>query len=326
MGDGSGPGPAPPPRPGRGAKASNWGRWGEDDEIGLLNLQDERKVLEAVGRVRHGVVVSLGQVIGRAEHADPVWPGRLPAQHRMVKTWAEYHTGRAKAPLGGVSFSSDDIQMSLHGGTHVDALGHVFHEDRLYNGREAASTVGGLAHGSVRALAERGIVLPAVLADLPRRFGDACAQRGFHVTAAMVEACLAAQGATLAPGSALLLRTGWIGRHFAGRTGYGPDPDYNEPGLTADPETVAMFADRDIVLLGTDTLGNEQTWSDSSGHFQPLHRVLIRDLGVIFLEILDLDPLAQACARHGQYEFCLMASPLKIQGGTASPVNPLAIL
>lgn len=305
---------------------SNWSRFGPDDEIGMLNLQDEAKVRQALSLVRNGTVISLGQAIGQAKGVDPVWPGRLPAQRYMVKNWADYHVGKVAAPAGGVSFSSDDLHLSLHGTTHVDALGHVFADNTLYNGYPAHSTVGGLARNGVEKLAAKGLVLPAVLVDLPKTLGPTCAEADFHVTCGMLKETLAAEDAELQSGMALLVRTGWIEQRFKGRTTLGQDPNYREPGLTDDQDTLDFFADHDVVLYGTDTLGNEQTISAQSGDFQPLHRILIQQLGIIFVEIMDLESLAAACAERGQYTFCLMLSPLKITGATASPVNPLALL
>jgi hypothetical protein len=38
-----------------------------------------------------------------------------------------------------------------------------------------------------------------------------------------------------------------------------------------------------------------------------------------------LEPLAQACAEEGRYEFLLTVNPLHVRGGTGSPVNPIAV-
>ena len=46
------------------ALVRNWGRWGDDDEIGTLNLITPEKVQQAAGLVRHGKVFPLGVDFG----------------------------------------------------------------------------------------------------------------------------------------------------------------------------------------------------------------------------------------------------------------------
>jgi len=81
----------------------------------------------------------------------------------------------------------------------------------------------------------------------------------------------------------------------------------------------------EIPVFGTDTLSNEQTLSDVTSTFTPLHAALLRDQGVIFNEMLKLDELAADCETGEDQAFLFIASPLKFVRGTGSPVNPLAI-
>ena len=43
---------------------SNWGRWGDDDELGTLNFITAEKVRQAASLVRHGKVFPLGVDFG----------------------------------------------------------------------------------------------------------------------------------------------------------------------------------------------------------------------------------------------------------------------
>ena len=81
----------------------------------------------------------------------------------------------------------------------------------------------------------------------------------------------------------------------------------------------------EIPAFGTDTIANEQTVSDETETVLPLHGALLRDQGVPFNEIDDLSELAEDCADDGKYDFLYVGSPLKVVGGTGSPVNPVAI-
>jgi kynurenine formamidase len=75
----------------------------------------------------------------------------------------------------------------------------------------------------------------------------------------------------------------------------------------------------------TDTIGNEATRDPVSGVDIPLHSALMRNLGVTFTEIAQLDLLARDCAEDGQYTFLYTAAPLKVVGGSGAPVNPVVI-
>lgn len=307
-----------------GSSDGNWGRWGPDDEIGLLNLVTPEGTREALAKVRTGEMVSLGLPIGLPGMPDPVWPGRVPAQRTTVKDWSHYAFGKAATPPGGVQFTADTLQMSLHGSTHLDALGHAWYDDSLYNAVPASNTVGELSRNSIYPVAQKGIVLSAALVDLPSFYHVECLEPGHRIDIGDVERCLRAEDVDLETPAALIVRTGWLERYYQ----VGPEMltgAYHEPGLTADSDTLSFFREHDIALLGTDTLGNERTWS-LDGEFQPLHKILIRDLGVLFLEAMKLDELSRVCADRRRYEFCLIASPLKCYGATGSPVNPLAIL
>ena len=59
--------------------------------------------------------------------------------------------------------------------------------------------------------------------------------------------------------------------------------------------------------------------------FQPLHQVVIPNMGLTVGELWDLDELAEVCAEQGRYEFLLSAPSLKITGAVGSPINPVAI-
>jgi hypothetical protein len=59
--------------------------------------------------------------------------------------------------------------------------------------------------------------------------------------------------------------------------------------------------------------------------YQPLHQVLIPNVGLTIGEIFFLDDLAEDCARDRIYEFLLVAPPLPVTGAVGSPINPLAI-
>lgn len=302
----------------------NWGRWGEDDERGAINYLTSDEVLRGIQSVEQGETFTLGVPLGRDE-GDPVSPSRGQVGHYMKRDKGHFESGKVQRPdYAGLESADDVINMFVQGATHVDALGHAWYDDTLYNGVDATSTMGGLDHASIEPIAEHGIVGRGVLLDLARHFGVDHLERGQRVTLDDLRDCAADQGLELEDRDMLLLRTGWLERFYE----EGPDAifeDFNEPGLTYSEELCDWFHDREIPLFAADTIANEQTMSETTGTKIPLHGALLRDQGVVFNEVVLLDELAAHCADDGQYDFLYVAAPLKIVRGTGSPVNPIAI-
>jgi kynurenine formamidase len=114
----------------------------------------------------------------------------------------------------------------------------------------------------------------------------------------------------------VLIRTGWLSRVD------GSDREElfsSEPGI--DPSAARWLAEADVSLVGADNYAVEVQPSEEGTMF-PVHQILIRDHGVPLLEFAALDELA----REGVTEFCFVAAPLPLVGGTASPLCPLAVL
>jgi kynurenine formamidase len=302
----------------------DWGRWGEQDEIGRANLLDDALVAAtAAACIRTGKRYSLALPLGRPG-GDPVLPGRPPARHVMDHDESYYADGRAAPLPGGAKFAEDSIALPCHGTTHMDALGHAWCGDQLWNGYPAGTTAGGLTRASIGALAERGIVGRAVLVDLPRHEGTPHLEMHREITVGDVEAALAAQRTELRRGDILLLRTG-IFRVFYET---GPEAfyaDFDEPGLTYAPGLIDFVAEHDIAGLGSDTMCNEQAHNAALDADFPLHVFLLRNLGVSFHEALWLEDWAADCAQDQVFDAFYVAAPLRIARGTGAPMNPIVI-
>ena len=305
------------------AHPRNWGRWGDDDEVGSLNFLGEPEVLRGVAAVRTGRVFTLGSRLARPD-GDPVWPGRPTGRRYAVQDKSTYDEGHAQTE-GGDEFADDVLFISLHGTTHTDALGHVWYDDALYNGYPARSTTGRLTRASVLPLAERGIVGRGVLVDLARAKGATSLARDERVELADLLAAARGQGIEIEQHDILLLRTGWLGEYERDRDEFTREP-FAEPGLVYSRQLVDWFHEREIPALGTDTLGNELTLHPGFGDISTLHAALMRNLGIVFTEMLQLDELAAACAETGRWTFLYAAAPLKVVAGSAAPTNPVAIV
>ena len=148
----------------------NWGRWGDDDEIGCLNYQTPDEVLRGVRQVRSGKVFTLGLPMGRPG-GDPVWPGRSPAIHLMTQDRSYYTAGKLPPLKGGLEYADDYITGYLQGSSQYDALGHTWYDGQLYNGFPAETTTGGMAKCGVDKIARRGVVGRGVLIDMAQHRG-----------------------------------------------------------------------------------------------------------------------------------------------------------
>lgn len=304
---------------------SNWGKWGDDDQIGALNYLDEAQAKRGAAAVRSGRRFMLQVPM---THGDgPVFPGRTPTQHFMVGDESSYSSRKSEPMPGGMKGSDDVVFMYLQGTTHVDALAHAWYGNQVYGGVSADSTVHGHTHADISALGERGIVGRGVLLDVGRHLGegdrlapDTC----IHL--ADLKATAEAQGVALEKRDILLLRTGSVARF------YDEEPDHawnamNEPGLCYSLELLNWLHEMEIPALAADNIAVERVMQEIEGEVAaiPLHGALMRDLGIVITEIAWLEDLADDSAADGQYTFLYVAAPLKMEGGTGSPVNPVAI-
>lgn len=284
----------------------NWGRWGEDDEKGAINLITPEKRLQAAQLVQTGRIVSLSR-----DFPKTPGPGNpQPAQH-FVQTFGRNGTAGGATDYYGISY---------HGyqATHIDALCHVWDEDGMWNGRDPYSEVRsqGTRFGGIENWRD-GIVTRGVLLDIPRYRGDPFVTMERPVHGWELEETAAKQGISLEPGDALLVYSGRDQFHAS-------YPDWNpyaaqRPGLHA--SCLPFFRDTDIALLGWDLMDASP---NEYGVAWTTHGALFA-YGVALLDNCLLEPLAEVCAAEGRYEFMLTVAPLPVVGGTGSPANPLAL-
>lgn len=212
--------------------------------------------------------------------------------------------------------------MPLQCGTQWDALSHIVHDGKIYNGYEASlvSSKGALKNDIAQA--RDRVVSRGVLLDVARYRKKSWLEPGEAITGEDLEGCCRAEGLKISPGDIVLVRTGQMGRvksegrwnAYAG----GPAPGL---GLSAAP----WIYRSEIASLATDTWGAEGLPKETEDVFQPLQIVCIVYMGLLLGEIFDLEALAEDCARDGVYEFFFVSHPLPITRAVGSPINPLAI-
>lgn len=304
----------------------NWGRWGEDDAIGTLNFIDDAKRAAAATLVVRGRSISLSQRFD-TDGPQKGWRRRINPVHTMTDTGTDAERGNQGFPHG-IGGADDYITMPLQSSTQWDGLGHIFDHGMAWNGRRAGDVVTsdgdqvtGIEHTS-DVIVSRGVLL-----DMGRHLSpeDGELRDGHAITADDLDSCIAAQGATSAVGRGdiVVVRTGRYSR--ARREGWGEYAGGPAPGLSL---TSAGWIHRtQIAAIATDTWGFEVRPNEFDvPAFQPLHQVVIPNMGLTVGEMWNLDELADACAELGRWEFLLSAAPLPITGAVGSPINPIALL
>jgi kynurenine formamidase len=290
---------------------SNWGRWGEDDELGTLNELSADRIVAASDLVRSGETVTLSNPLDTEASLD----NPEPAVHRMTLL-PDVDVGS-----GTLRFTMDYIGADYHHDTHshIDALCHVAFDGSLYNGKPSRTlTQKGAAVNTIEVV-KNGLVGRGVLLDVPRLRGVPWLEPGEHVFPEDLEAAEREQAVTVAKGDILLVRTG----HALRLGEMGPwDTANAKAGLH--PTTVLFLAERGVAALGSD--GNSDTAPSTTEEIAfPIHALTLNAMGLFLLDYLQFEDLVPACERAGRWEFLFVAAPLRIVGGTGSPLNPIAI-
>ncbi|MFJ2744250.1 cyclase family protein [Streptomyces sp. NPDC087440] len=296
-------------------RVNNWGRWGADDEIGTLNLITDEVVREAARTVRTGRRVPLALPLQQDGVQTGVIPGRVNPLHSMVQINQELF-----GP-GTVATSDDAVTMGLQAGTHWDALTHVSHSGKIYNGRPA-DTITPHARSAFSGIATaRHVVSRGVLLDVARARGVERLAGDHAVTPEDLEAAEELARTKVQAGDIVLVRTGQIQVYLGGdKHGYG----YPSPGLSI--RTPAWFHARDVAAVANDTLTFEIFPPEIENLWLPVHALDLVEMGMLQGQNWNLEELSTACAQEERYAFLLSAMPEPFVGGTGTPVAPVAIL
>ena len=258
--------------------------------------------------VQAGVrLIELGQPFFTGMPCSPNHPG-----FRM--TLIRRH-GDMVRPDGG-SASNEIIVTGGHVGTHVDALSHVSHDGLMYGGVDAAAAQTGGRFQQLGAEHTPALLTRGVLLDVAGTQGVDVLPAGYGVTADDLAAAADRAGVQLRTGDVALVRTGWA-RHFDHADTYLGQAD-GVPGATTDAGE--WLAAAGVVATGADTTAYEQIPAGVGHRVLPVHRILLVQAGIHIIEHLNLE----AAAAAGLTEFTFVMAPLRIVGGTGSPVRPFA--
>src|SRR5712675_131607 len=291
---------------------SNWGRWGNDDELGAANLITVAKRKQALALAKEGLPVSLAHDIVQESAAD-----------------APNFLQRTLGPVNAAG-TTDQYQYTgtYHGIVHshlnsVDC--HMMVDGKGYNGRtmEDITAAGGCPKGNINALKD-GIVTRAILFDATLLPGKATAlgwlEPGTAIPREDLEALEKLEHVKVSAGDVILLYTG----RWKRRAALGAWP--RETGFAGYHADVAYFLkERGVSFIAGDGPNDVVPTGLPAYVPNPLHRLAMVAMGITILNNLDFERAVEQARRLNRYEFLFTAAPLRIEKGTGSPLNPLAI-
>ena len=300
------------------AEVRNWGRWGDDDEIGTINLIDVDARRRGAASVVSGRAFSLALPL----HADGIQIGTMEGRINPVHTMVAVNTVMP-GHESDFYMSDDQIHMATQAATHWDALAHVSYNGTIYNGFPASliTAEGGAGRCGIEkitSMTSRGVLL-----DIARLKGVDCLEGSYAITGDDLDAACEMARVKVEPGDIVLLRTGKMGPTL----GQNPPDKFGYLYPTSGPssKSVKWFRAHDVAALATDTYTFEVYPCEDPAAHLPIHYLHLVDMGMTQGQNFVLDALAADCAEDGQYTFFLEASPQPILGGTGSMVNPVAV-
>ncbi|MFQ5521832.1 MAG: cyclase family protein, partial [Candidatus Methylomirabilia bacterium] len=271
---------------------NNWGRWGDNDQVGTVNLITAAKRAAAEALVRTGRTVSLARDIG-------------PQPALMYHVTFPLNRERAEVVL-------DRFDLVYHGFTitHIDALCHVAFDGQLYNGRPFAQslTPAGATWCPIDPLFE-GITTRGVLLDVAAGRTEGYVTVGKPVTPRELDAVAARGGVKVEPGDVVVVRSGQEAFQRA-------NPDWvprvsPHPGLHI--SCLEWFREHDIAAIAWDMMDERPI--GYAGYGMGTH-LGIPFLGLALIDNVYPERLATACAEAGRHEFLFTATPLRLVGST----------
>lgn len=306
---------------------SNWGKWGPDDEIGTLNYITPEVMKDAAKLIEQGKVISLAMNV--TQGVSPKWPGR----HGLIRMmgvdggdWIEHKL------FGEAGYTESTIMIEDHGSTHLDPIVHVWWGNCTYNGYYAPKTINhfqGVTKGSSNAYLPKTFT-KGVLIDVAKYLGVDYVDKidGSNVvTPKLIDKIAKAEGAKITPGTAVLIRTGWVKKWTGVKKPWALGDSH--VGISCGIEK--WLDKKKVALVGTDNVAIEAipATKECNDFYKipvvPLHIGVLSMMGVPMLELMDLDELAADSAKDGVYEFAFSFAPFRYFNASGGLTSPTAI-
>lgn len=338
-------------------EGSNWGDFGENDQVGRLNLLTPEKVKQAMLEVREGRTFCLSLPLdypgGNAMNENRHPPILRPClRHGGVNM---NYVLRDQNPDSSDVLSDDLAIIHLQYSTQWDALSHVgalfdVNDDGhpipvYYNGYRANEDIlapdspddcgltGDIARKStssanalgIENMAETGVQGRAVMVDLHKYYGDARVVVGYNDLMKIITD----EGITVEPGDMLCLHTGLADLIL--RMQKKPDKEVVMNSCAVldgnDEALQEWIIQSGLAVIATDNYAVEDfpvKLPNKSCSVLPLHKLCLFKLGIHLGELWHLTPLANWLAENHRHRFLLTAPPLRLPGAVGSPVTPVA--
>ena len=300
----------------RYAALSNWGRWGAEDERGMLNhIRPEHRVAAAALAI-DGTTISLAHDLG----TKPSTENPYPAEHHMLAAG----DARGDDGIPGYEASRDYVGSHVHGlgVTHIDALCHMFVRGEMYNGYPASEVRStGARLNTVLSFAD-GIVGRGVLLDVAATRGVESLPADVPITPEELEETEKRQGVRVGTGDILLVAAGRCA--LRAKNGGPLNPADGMAGMHAD--CLPWLQEREISVLGSDGISDPMPGLGIPNWPFPIHQIGITGMGLHLIDNLALAALAAACAERKRWAFLFSMGSIRVPGGTGCPVNPIALL
>jgi kynurenine formamidase len=312
---------------------STWGDFGEDDELGRINLLTPEKVLQGVREVEHGVAFSLslpldypgGTALNQRRYPPILKPTEDVWSDDVVTLWLQYSTQWDSLAHQGAEFDADgdgEAEPVYYNGFRpgTDLVGPQ--EDAKGDGSGSVSFA---RHLGLEKMAEHGVQGRGVLIDIAHHLGTGYQAVGYK----QLQEIMAADNVTVEPGDMVLLHTGFATQVLA----WNKNPDPVAIHQTAayldadDPDILKWIAESQMSALISDNYAVEGvgvTQAQGRHTLLPIHHLCLFKLGVPLGELWYLHDLAAWLREHNRSRFLLTAPPLNLPGTQGSPLTPVA--
>jgi kynurenine formamidase len=298
-----------------GAKLSNWGRWGADDELGTVNFITPEVRAAAAGLVRTGKVFDLGMPFGA--NGPQQGGGRFNPVHTMSMLPSD-------GPLfpDGIVVADDVVTMPLQCATQWDSLAHVGYDGLLYNNVPVSAVTA--SKGATRNSFDKVVnkmITRGVLLDIAGLKGVDRLAKSEEITAADLDAAVAKQGVTIKSGDVVMFRTGWYQHYLEGNHALYLGFESAGLGISA----AEWLHDHEVAAVAGDNFAIECLPGKEEGTSLPVHMVLIRDVGLTLGEMFNFEELAADCNEDGVWEFLFSGIGIKVTASVGSPITPVVM-
>jgi kynurenine formamidase len=297
----------------------NWGRWGNEDQLGTVNFISEKQVKESAQLVTLGVRVSLADNLNKVKDINNrnflslPWP-KLAGP--FVQETFSFPTENSD-----VHGALDRFEIFHHGfaHSHLDGLAHFSWKGKIYNGYPLEIIDEELTKLGIEQMGQKGIVSRGVLVDFPRLKKVEYLEPGQLITLDDFKLWEEETGIVLQEGDVLLVRTGrW--------KAVGALEEWQFSTLSAGlhPNLVSLFHERKIAVVGCDGVSDRNP-SIAEGIPDPFHILSLVAMGMPLLDNLNLEELSEVAQQTGRHTFMFTGAPLRAKGASGSPLNPIAV-